>query len=97
MPEDKILQKISEHDGKLANILTTLSEHNKKLANIAITLSEHDEKLTNIATVLDGAMTILQRLDQERIFTIEWVRRIEKEVDSHREEINRIKLQLKIV
>ncbi len=29
---------------------------------------------------LDEVITILKRLDQERIFTIEWIRRIESDV-----------------
>lgn len=45
---------------------------------------------------LDEILTILKRLDQERIFTTEWVKRIESEVETHRQEIAKIKEFLKI-
>jgi hypothetical protein len=32
------------------------------------------------ATRFDEVITILKRLDEERIFTIEWIRRIESDV-----------------
>jgi len=41
-------------------------------------------------TRMDEAVTILKRLDQERVFAVEWIRRIESDV-------NRIKGQLKII
>ena len=31
-------------------------------------------------TTMDEVLTIVRRLDQERVFTIEWVRRIEADV-----------------
>ena len=44
----------------------------------------------------DKQLVILQRLDQERVFTQEWIRRIEEEVKTHSQELSRVKLQLKI-
>jgi len=32
-------------------------------------------------TTMDEVLTIVRRLDQERVFTMEWVRRIEADVD----------------
>lgn len=48
-----------------------------------------DEAMRRIDTRFDEVVTFLKRLDQERIFTIEWVRRIESDV-------NRIKGHLNI-
>ena len=45
---------------------------------------------------LDEAMDILVRLDQERLFTFEAVRNIEKEISRQQLEIDRIKEVLKI-
>ncbi len=51
-----------------------------------------DENLTS----LDKMMTILRRLDEERLFTFEMVKRIENEVEKQRKEIKEIKEVLKI-
>lgn len=82
MSEDKIIQKLLEHDEQLSRIVTKdeFSDFRKE------TLQNQEEMIT-----------ILKRLDQERIFTIEWVKRIEKEVEEHRQEIEKIKLKLKVI
>lgn len=46
-------------------------------------------KMDSMMTIMDGMSTILQRLDQERVFTVEWIRRVESDV-------NRIKAHLKL-
>jgi hypothetical protein len=55
-----------------------------------------DENFRKVNDTLEGIATIVQRLDQERIFTAEWVRRIEKEVENHNQEIKDMKLKLNI-
>ena len=45
---------------------------------------------------LDEVLVILKRLDQERVFTTEWVKRIESEVETHRGEISKIKSSIKL-
>lgn len=40
----------------------------------------YDKKFDDILRILDAQTVILQRLDQERIFTLEWIRRIESDV-----------------
>jgi len=70
-------------------------------------LLEHDEKFAEIRREIsdlrrdtlqgqDEMIGILRRLDQERIFTTEWVKRIESEVEKQKSEISRIKEILKI-
>ena len=51
-----------------------------------------DENLTR----LDKMMTILRRLDEERLFTFEMVKRIEGEIERQRKEINKIREILKV-
>ena len=79
--EDKIIQKLLEIDEKMA----TKSR-----------VDDLDKKVEGIMDGMDKQMVILKRLDQERIFTQEWIRRIEDEVKTHSQELSRIKLQLKI-
>lgn len=54
-----------------------------------VTEEHFDSAMNRIDTRFDEVVTFLKRLDQERIFTIEWVRRIESDV-------NRIKGHLNI-
>lgn len=49
-----------------------------------------------ILTQQDKAMVILQRLDQERVFTQNWIRRLETDVEDSKKEIVKIKKVLKI-
>lgn len=81
MNEDKIIAKLAEHDQKFDELL-------KK--------TDFNEFRNQILPSQDKIMEILQRLDQERIFTTAWVSRIEKEVEEHAKEIARVKAALKI-
>ncbi len=70
-------------------------------------LIEHDERFDEIEEkmmtefgkvnkTLDGIVNIVERLDQERIFTNKWIKRIEAEVVQHSKDIKKIKQKLKI-
>jgi hypothetical protein len=45
---------------------------------------------------LDEVLTVVKRMDQERIFTFEYVKRLETDVDKNSRQIERIKDVLKI-
>ncbi|OGY41764.1 MAG: hypothetical protein A2Y82_02710 [Candidatus Buchananbacteria bacterium RBG_13_36_9] len=79
MPEDKIIQKLLEHDDRFEKLEGKM-----------------DENFRKVNDTLESIVTIVQRLDQERIFTAEWVKRIEKEVEDHTKEIKDMKLKLNI-
>ena len=81
MDEIKILQKLIEHDEHLDRI-------EEKMATM-VTLDAFNNRM-------DKAMTILERLDQERIFSQEWIRRVEGEVERHTQEIKQLKQHLNI-
>ena len=74
MNEDKVLQKLIEMESALRGVATT--QQLKTLEG-------------RITTDMDKQLVILQRLDQERLFTIERVKRIEEDVE-------RIKLRLQL-
>ena len=67
MNEDKILSKLIEHDERL-----------DRIENNMITF---DGDLKGVITTLDKVLVIVQKLDQERIFTYKWISRIEGDVD----------------
>jgi len=62
-----------------------------------VTKDEFAEFRREILDGQDKMMVILERLDQERVFTLEWVRRIDRQVESQALEITKIKKILKIV
>ncbi|KKW17528.1 MAG: hypothetical protein UY58_C0002G0014 [Candidatus Magasanikbacteria bacterium GW2011_GWA2_50_22] len=74
MDEDKIIQKLVEIDQKLEGVATK---------------DELSGFRQDVMDGLDKQLVILQRLDQERLFSIERVKRIEEDVE-------RIKLQLRV-
>ena len=81
MSEDKVIQKLLEHDERFDRIEKNM-----------VTKTE----IGGITDTLEEIVTIVKRLDQERIFTAEWVKRIEREVEQHSREITKMKQVLKI-
>ncbi|MCL5666426.1 MAG: hypothetical protein M1383_01505 [Patescibacteria group bacterium] len=73
MDENKVLQKLIEHDEQLADIKERMATK---------------DDIREIRQVMDKAMTILERLDQERVFTVEWIRRIEGDVDKIKRQLH---------
>lgn len=61
----------------LAKIERRLDSIESTVGDLRSTMVTHEE----FHTTMDEVLTIVRRLDQERIFTTEWVRRIESEVD----------------
>lgn len=70
-------------------------------------LIEHDEKLEALEDKMEAGFkdtigklekitTIVQRLDQERVFTNEWIKRVEGQLEKQEKEITKIKQILKI-
>ena len=72
MDEDKIIQKLVGIEEKLGRV--ALQE-------------KMDKKFGEVTQTLDNQTVILQRLDQERLFMLERVKRIEADVE-------KLKLQL---
>jgi len=76
-----------------SKILKKLFEHDQRFEDVDVKLTNfRDEMLTG----MDKIMVILQRLDQERIFTNEAIRRLEKGQERQQKEIDHIKQVLNI-
>jgi len=89
MDEDKVIKKLIEHD----ELLKPLCEDMKGAK----------EKVQAIADNQEQMITILKRLDEDRVFTHAWVSRMEKDVEQikvktqeHEVEIKKMKTQLNI-
>lgn len=59
-------------------VIKKLLEHDEEFEKIRSELKENQDE---ILTRLDGIMVIVQRIDQERIFTFEYVKRLQKDID----------------
>ena len=88
MNEDKVIQKLVEHDERLDRIeknMVTKDDYKK-----------HTE-------LLESIVTIVKKTQEDHSFSIEWVKRLQSQVDhqeqgsrKHEDEIHKIKMQLKI-
>jgi ribosomal protein L17 len=83
--EDQIIKKLLDQNDRLERIENTLATQ-KELGSFK------DEVITR----QDEMITILKRLDQERIFTHEWVKRLEDDVKKNTKDILKLKQVLKI-
>ena len=88
MDEDKVINKLLEHDDRLDKLVTK---------------ADFFEFKNGITKVQDEMLGILRRLDQERIFTNEVIRQMQEELrdqkkvsERHETQIQRIKQQLQI-
>lgn len=76
-----------------SKIINKLLEHDNHFVDIKHEIS--DLRTENLQAQ-DEMITILHRPDRRRIFTTEWVKRIEGDVEKQRQEIDQIKKILKI-
>ncbi|KKS34025.1 MAG: hypothetical protein UU95_C0018G0001 [Parcubacteria group bacterium GW2011_GWC2_42_12] len=82
MNEDKIINKLLEHDEELRKIRENM-------------LTREDGR--KLFDILEDMATRVKRIDEDRVLTHQWVKRIEDKVESHDKMIDKIKMQLKIV
>jgi hypothetical protein len=74
-------------------IIEKLLEHDDRFERIEKKIDQnHDE----VMGVLDNVMVIVSRLDQERIFTFEIIKRIQKDIERQDRELQKVKKILKI-
>lgn len=106
---EAIHELATQTDKRFENVDKKLLEHDEHFDIFSKKLLEHDERFDEMVTkdefnefrretfaVQDQMITILKRLDQERIFTAEWVKRIEADVEKSKQDIIRMKQVLKI-
>lgn len=74
-------------------IIKKLLDHDDEFTKIREEMREYNDRAM---TRFDEMMVILQRLDQERVFTLERVKRLESDVEKHTKDLKEIKRILKI-
>lgn len=81
MDGEKIIKKLIELEGAMED----------KVSN-----DKFDRFRDEVLAGQDKMITILQRLDEERIFTNKWIGEIEEKVEANKMEIDKMKLRLKV-
>lgn len=81
MNEDKVIQKLVEHDDRL-----------ERIENAMMTKADGQK----IMQTLDEVVIIVKKIREDHVFALEWLKRLQDKVDSQDEEIRKIKMQLKI-
>lgn len=74
-------------------IVKKLLEHDERFDQVDQKISLLDDKMN---TRLDQILVIVQRLDQERLFTFEIVKRMQHDIEAQQKEMKKVKRILKI-
>ena len=80
--DDRIFKKLVDHEEKLQSIEENMATKND---------------MNKVMTALDEVLVITRRLDQERIFTQSWIKRLEDNVKENTRDIIKMKKTFKIV
>lgn len=88
-----ISKKIHDLDDKTGKIEKKLYQHDDQFVVLADKLDNYNDGLMS---AMDEQLVIMQRLDQERVFTFEIVKRLQNDVENHAKDLKRIKQLLKI-
>lgn len=86
-------EHFEKHDKQFEAIIKKLLEHDEQFVEIEQKL---DSRFDNVLTAIDKVLVIVQRLDQERVFTFAAIKRIQEQVDKNQKEIIQIKKVLNI-
>lgn len=81
MNEDKVIQKLIEQDEQLFFIIGNMATK---------------EDMRHVGDTLEGVAKIAQDIKDDHVFAIEWIKRLQAQVEKQDEEIRIIKLQLKM-
>lgn len=82
MNEDKIIKEIID-----------LKEEVRDIREMMATKDD----IRQIMSVLETLVTAVKKIQEDHVFAVEWLKRLQARVDQQDEEIRRIKLQLKMV
>ena len=74
---EKVESRLDHHDLQFKAIINKLMDHDDRFEVLTSVIHDFREEFLQGQ---DAIMTILRRLDQERIFTTQWVKRIDDDV-----------------
>ncbi len=79
MDEDKIIKKLDHHEKRLDKITDKLLEHDETLKHIKEEMATRDD-VDKILNGQDKMIQLFTRIDQERLFGNERMKRLETDV-----------------
>lgn len=83
MNEDKIIQEVM-------TLKDTVGQIQETLATEMIKRSDYDKH----TGLLESIVTITKKTNEDHVFSVEWLKRLQNQVDVQEEAIRKIKLQL---
>lgn len=109
MDEDRIVKKLDEHGKYFDRVFVKLDEHDKQFDRVFIKLIEHDDQLKEIRetmatkddirelkAMMENLTGIVKKIQEDHVFAVEWLKRLQTQIDRQDEDIRQIKLQLKM-
>ncbi|MEK7516667.1 MAG: hypothetical protein AAB562_03665 [Patescibacteria group bacterium] len=81
MIEDKVIHKLLEHDDQFRSIRENMATR---------------DDMRKVMDVLEGIATICKNIQEDHVFSIEWLKRIQAQVEKQDEEIRQIKMRLQM-
>ena len=91
--EQRLTVKIDANSAKLDRIASQVTENRERLSK-TLTKEEYKKDYNELLRGQDEMMVILTRLDEERVATTGWIRRVEGDVETNTGEIKKIKTKL---
>lgn len=93
MAEDKIIEKLLEHDQKFDVIQFEIKEMNQKLQTLT---EKSDDNFRRSYEILEELVTMVKKIQEDHVFALEWLKRLQDQLERQEQEIIRIKQQLKM-
>ena len=81
MDENKVIQKLVDHDEQLSFIRENMAT---------------GSDVREIKSVLESLVTIVKKIDEDHTFAVEWLKRLQTQVEKQEEDIRLIKLKLQM-
>jgi seryl-tRNA synthetase len=85
--------KIDANSAKIDRIVIQVIENSEQIGEM-VTRTEFNERFDEVMRSLDALMAMFPRVDEERVATTAWIRRVEGDVDTNKSDIKRIKTKL---
>jgi aspartate carbamoyltransferase catalytic subunit len=86
-------KKIDANSAKLDRIALQVVENREQIGEM-VTRTEFNKRFDEVMRSLDALMAVFTRVDEERVATTAWIRRVESDVETNKSEIKKIKTKL---